>query len=67
MAYATIANGGMCYYPRLVDKILKQDGSPVFDEQGNPVSAIAARAIGFTAGNPAGQDRARAQRILEGG
>src|SRR3954454_14492703 len=35
MAYAAIANGGVCYYPRLVDKILKQDGSPVFDEQGN--------------------------------
>ena len=35
MAYATIANGGVCYYPRLVDKVLKQDGSPVLDEQGN--------------------------------
>lgn len=35
MAYTAIANGGVCYYPRLVDKILKQDGSPVLDEQGN--------------------------------
>jgi penicillin-binding protein 2 len=35
MAYATIANGGICYYPRLVDKVLKQDGSPVLDEHGN--------------------------------
>jgi penicillin-binding protein 2 len=35
MAYATIANGGVCYYPRLVDKVLKQDGSPVLDEHGN--------------------------------
>src|SRR3989440_7883520 len=35
IAYATIANGGICYYPRLVDKVLKQDVSPVFDEQGN--------------------------------
>src|SRR6266487_3159643 len=35
MAYATIANGGVCYYPRLVDKVLKQDGSPVLDQQGN--------------------------------
>src|SRR5438105_5007451 len=34
MAYATIANGGVCYYPRLVDKVLKQDGSPVVDEHG---------------------------------
>ena len=38
MAYAAIANGGICYYPRLVDKVLKQDGSPVFDEQGNPAA-----------------------------
>src|SRR5881392_1863075 len=38
MAYATIANGGICYYPRLVDKVLKQDGSPLLDEQGNPAA-----------------------------
>src|SRR5216110_3621794 len=36
MAYATIANGGVCYYPRLVDKVLNQDGSPVLDEHGKP-------------------------------
>src|SRR5881296_840121 len=35
MAYATIANGGVCYYPRLVDRVLKQDGSPMLDEHGN--------------------------------
>ena len=35
MAYATIANGGVCYYPRLVDRVLKQDGSPVLDDHGN--------------------------------
>jgi penicillin-binding protein 2 len=39
MTYATIANGGTCYYPRLVDKVLKQDGSPVVDGQGNPAAA----------------------------
>ena len=38
MAYATIANGGVCYYPRLVDEVLKQDGSPALDEQGNPAA-----------------------------
>jgi len=38
MAYATIANGGVCYYPLLVDKVLKQDGSPLLDEQGNPAA-----------------------------
>jgi len=34
IAYATIANGGVCYYPRLVDKVLNQDGTPVLDEHG---------------------------------
>ena len=35
MAYVAIANGGICYYPRLVDRVLRQDGSPVLDEHGN--------------------------------
>jgi len=39
MAYATIANGGVCYYPRLVDKVLNQDGSPALDENGKSVVA----------------------------
>jgi penicillin-binding protein 2 len=38
MGYVAIANGGICYYPRLVDKVLNQDGSPVLDEQGNPAA-----------------------------
>src|SRR4029077_20910032 len=33
---ATPANGGTCYYPRLVDKVVNQDGSPVLDEHGKP-------------------------------
>src|SRR2546423_12666097 len=36
MAYVPIANGGTCYDPRLVDKVLHQDGSPVLDEHGKP-------------------------------
>ncbi len=36
MAYVAAANGGTCYYPRLVDKVLNQDGSPVLDEHGKP-------------------------------
>jgi penicillin-binding protein 2 len=38
MAYGAAANGGTCYYPRLIDKVTNQDGSPVVDEQGKPVS-----------------------------
>src|SRR6266403_2245998 len=36
MAYAAVANGGVSYYPRLVDKVLNQDGSPALDENGVP-------------------------------
>src|SRR3954471_4578767 len=38
MAYVAAANGGTCYYPRLVDRVLNQDGTPVVDERGKPVS-----------------------------
>ena len=38
MAYVAAANGGTCFYPRLVDKVLNQDGTPVRDEEGKPVS-----------------------------
>ena len=34
MAYSTIANGGISYYPRLVKRALNQDGTPVLDENG---------------------------------
>lgn len=37
MAYATVANGGTCYYPRLVDRVLTPDGKPVLDAEGKPV------------------------------
>lgn len=38
MAYVAAANGGTCYYPRLIDRVLNQDGTPVVDEQGKAVS-----------------------------
>ena len=34
MAYSTVANKGTSYYPRLVKKVLNQDGTPVRDEKG---------------------------------
>ena len=34
MAYATIANGGISYYPRLVDRVLNQDGTPALNADG---------------------------------
>src|SRR3954453_16144246 len=36
MAYSAVANGGSCLYPRLVDRVLNQDGSPVLDDNGKP-------------------------------
>jgi penicillin-binding protein 2 len=43
MAYATVANGGVSYYPRLVSKILNQDGSIAMDENGKPAVSSAPR------------------------
>ncbi len=37
MAYVAIANGGVCYYPRLVAKVLNQNGTPLLDQHGKPV------------------------------
>jgi penicillin-binding protein 2 len=34
MSYATLANKGTSYYPRLVKKVLNQDGTPVLDGKG---------------------------------
>lgn len=35
---ATLANGGTCYYPRLIDRVVDRDGRDVVDEEGNPVA-----------------------------
>src|SRR5256885_502034 len=43
MAYATVANGGVSYYPRLVSKVLNQDGSMALDENGKPVVPVEPR------------------------
>ncbi len=43
MVYATVANGGISYYPRVIDKVLKPNGSPEVDDKGNPVVPPAGR------------------------
>src|SRR5437762_10031093 len=37
MVYATVANGGISYYPRLVQSVTDADGKPVLNEKGTPV------------------------------
>jgi penicillin-binding protein 2 len=37
MVYATVANGGVSYYPRLVKDIVGSDGRPILNEKGQPV------------------------------
>ncbi len=37
MVAATVANGGIAYRPRLVDRVLDRDGKPVLNEKGEPV------------------------------
>lgn len=38
MAYGAAANGGTCYYPRLIDRVLDENNTPVVDEQGKTVN-----------------------------
>ena len=35
MAYAAVANGGVCYSPRLVKTVLNPDGTPTLDDEGS--------------------------------
>lgn len=37
MVAATVANGGIAYQPRLIDRVLDPEGRPVLDEAGKPV------------------------------
>jgi penicillin-binding protein 2 len=37
MVYATVANGGVSYYPRLVQSVTDAGGKPVLNEKGTPV------------------------------
>jgi penicillin-binding protein 2 len=37
MVYATVANGGVSYYPKLVQSVTSFDGKPLLNEKGEPV------------------------------
>ena len=37
MVYATVANGGVSYYPRLVRNVVDSEGHPLLDEKRQPV------------------------------
>src|SRR3954469_21771546 len=37
MVYATVANGGVSYYPKLVQSVTGVDGTPLLNEKGQPV------------------------------
>src|SRR3954468_21244394 len=37
MVYSTVANGGVSFYPKLVDSVTNLDGKPLLNEKGEPV------------------------------
>lgn len=37
MVYATVANGGVSYFPRLIKDVVTAEGRPVLDDKGQPV------------------------------
>jgi len=37
MVYSALANGGLCYQPRLVKSVVGTDGKPILNEKGQPV------------------------------
>jgi penicillin-binding protein 2 len=41
MVYATVANGGVSYYPKLVQSVTGADGKPILNEKGEPVVSSA--------------------------
>jgi penicillin-binding protein 2 len=41
MVYATVANGGVSYYPKLVQSVTGADGKPLLNEKGVPVVSAA--------------------------
>ncbi len=37
MVYSTVANGGISYYPRLVQNVVDAEGKPILNDKGQPV------------------------------
>ncbi len=46
MVYATVGNGGVSYYPRLIKDVVGADGSPLRNERGAPVISQTPRVHG---------------------
>ena len=46
MVYATVANGGVSYYPRLVKNVVDAQGRPLVDAKGQPVISQAPKLHG---------------------
>ena len=43
MVYATVANGGVSYYPKLIQSVTGADGQPILNAKGQPVVSSAPR------------------------
>jgi penicillin-binding protein 2 len=43
MVYATVANGGVSYFPKLVQSVTAADGKPILNAKGQPVVSSAPR------------------------
>ncbi len=46
MVYATVANGGVSYFPRLIRDVVGADGKPILNENGQPVVSQAPKVHG---------------------
>ncbi len=46
MVYATVANGGISYYPRLVQNVVDAQGKPILNDKGQPAISQTAKVHG---------------------
>ncbi len=64
MVYATIANGGVAYQPRLVRNVVGMDGKPILNEKGEPVVSQKPKVRGDLRYEVGGQQLEQARRAL---